>query len=208
MTFEDQSVFRYGNNAVKLNNGGVKSLDVNFDRDIYISRWVYQNEAGGRDLLLWKCVIAILLFITPLKLRAFEVELLEIDSLFIIDKLVSKKIKLDTTINGYSVNCAGSKIMLWGKPKKINETNPQSTDVILIDLNKSYKKHMIAVSSGAFDIDYLKSNDYAYIGSNQGLLVNLSNGRVIESSSDFDPTSDSKFESCEKNKSWSFNRYQ
>ncbi|WP_455843807.1 hypothetical protein [Pantoea agglomerans] len=37
-TFEDQSVFRYGNNAVKLNNGEVKSSDVNFDRDIYISR--------------------------------------------------------------------------------------------------------------------------------------------------------------------------
>lgn len=38
MTFEDQSVFKYENNTVKLNNGGVKSSDVNFDRDIYISR--------------------------------------------------------------------------------------------------------------------------------------------------------------------------
>ncbi len=70
---------------------------------------------------LWKCIIAILLFITPLKLSAFEVELLESDSLLIIDKLVSKKIKFDTTINGYNVNCAGSKIMLWGKPKKLTK---------------------------------------------------------------------------------------
>lgn len=38
MTFEDPSVFKYENNTVKLNNGGVKSSDVNFDRDIYISR--------------------------------------------------------------------------------------------------------------------------------------------------------------------------
>lgn len=157
---------------------------------------------------LRKYVIAISLFITPLKLSAFEVELIECDSIFFSNKLVSKKIKFDTIINGYSVNCEGSKIMLWGRPKKINETNPQDTDVILLDLNKNHKKYMIAVSSGVFDIDYLKSNDYAYIGSNQGILVNLSNGRFKEFNSDFDPTLDSNFESCEKNKSWIFNRYQ
>ena len=46
---------------------------------------------------------------------------------------------MDTIVNGYRVKCDDSKIVIWGNPKKINEENPQATNIILMNLNAPYK---------------------------------------------------------------------
>ncbi|MEH3828357.1 hypothetical protein [Enterobacter roggenkampii] len=119
----------------------------------------------------------------------------------------TKTLKFDIVINGFSVKCSGDKIILWGKPKVINEGNPQDTNVILVDLAHGYKKIEKSVSEGVFSIDFIKGEDLAYIGTSQGLFLNLANGNLKSVGPQFDPTDYNNFENCEKNSSWEFNRY-
>ncbi|AHJ76601.1 hypothetical protein [Kosakonia sacchari] len=119
----------------------------------------------------------------------------------------TKNLTFDTVINGYSVKCSGDKLILWGKPKAINEGNPQDTNVILVDLQQGYKKIEKVVSEGVFDVGFIKGKDYAYIETNQGLLFNLTSGKLKPVGPGFDPTDDKNFEACKKNSSWEFNRY-
>lgn len=119
----------------------------------------------------------------------------------------TKTLTFDTVINGYSVKCSGDKMVLWGKPKVINEGNPQDTSVILVDLEHRYKRIEKGVSEGVFGVDFIKGKDLAYIETNQGLFFNLANGNLKPAGSGFDPTDDNNFETCKKNSSWEFNRY-
>lgn len=129
------------------------------------------------------------------------------DSITVDINNYTKTLKFDTVINGYSVKCSGDKIILWGKPKIINEGNPQDTNLILVDLELSYKKTEKSVSEGVFSVDFIKGEDLAYIGTNQGLFFNLANGNLKPVGSEFDSTDDNNFETCKKNSSWEFNRY-
>ena len=155
-----------------------------------------------------KMIIAItLLFLLSVQVYAFDIELKGNDTINIKSGSTFNNIKLDTMINGYNVKCDGTKIIIWGKPKKSNEGNPQDTDIILLDIAHNYKKYEQGISEGIFVVDYLKKGDYAYIGSNQGAFINLSNGRLKETTAEFDPSDEDNFESCQKNESWMFNRY-
>ncbi|WP_217479115.1 hypothetical protein [Enterobacter chuandaensis] len=129
------------------------------------------------------------------------------DSITVDIKNYTKTLKFDTVINGYNVKCSGDKIILWGKPKIINEGSPQDTNVILVDLEHRYKKIEKVVSEGVFSVDFMKGTDLAYIGTNQGLFFNLANGNLKSVGPEFDPTDDNNFETCKKNSSWEFNRY-
>lgn len=155
-----------------------------------------------------KMIIAITsLFFLSIQAHAFDIELKGNDTVGIKFGSSLKSIKLDTVINGYNVKCDGSKVIIWGKPKELNEGNPQDTNVILLDMTHNYKKYEQGISEGVFDIDYLEKGDYAYIGSSQGAFINLFNGHIKEVSSEFDPSDEKNFESCKKNESWVFNRY-
>ncbi|OXU39672.1 hypothetical protein [Enterobacter cloacae] len=118
-----------------------------------------------------------------------------------------KKLDFDTVINGYVVKCSGEKLIIWGKPKVINEGNPQDTNVIIVDLVHGYTRIEKGVGEGVFHIDFIKNKSYAYVETNQGLFLNLINGRLSSASPEFDPTDESNFEQCKKNSSWEFNRY-
>ncbi|MBM7344041.1 hypothetical protein [Pantoea coffeiphila] len=155
-----------------------------------------------------KMIIAITpLFLLSIQVSALDVELKGSDTVAIKSGATLKKIKLDTVINGYNVKCDGSKIIIWGKPKKLNEDSPQDTNIILLDMVHNYKKYEQGLSEGIFEVDYLKKGDYAYVGSNQGAFINLFNGHLKEATSEFDPSDENNFESCKKNESWVFKRY-
>ncbi|KGT95335.1 hypothetical protein NG99_04785 [Erwinia typographi] len=156
---------------------------------------------------MYKITTAIILIFISLYSNSMELKLENQNSISINKDGVSRVITVDTMINGYNVNCNGSKIVIWGKPTKINEGNPQDTNVILIELSHNHKEFQKGISEGIFDVEYLKLSNYAYIGSSQGVLMNLSNGKLKGTDVDFDPANDSNFESCNKNKSWYFNRY-
>lgn len=115
-------------------------------------------------------IIAIAGFYISFNAYASDVTLNGTDSITVDINNHTKTLKFDTVINGYSVKCSGDKIILWGKPKIINEGNPQDTNVILVDLNHRYKKIEKSVSEGVFSIDFIKGKDLAYIGTNQGLF--------------------------------------
>ncbi|MFG6078983.1 hypothetical protein [Erwinia sp. OPT-41] len=119
----------------------------------------------------------------------------------------TKHLKFDTVINGYSVKCSGDKLILWGKPKAINEGDPQDTNVILVDLEHGYKKIERGLSEGVFGVYFIKGECFAYIATNQGLFFNLTSGKLKPVGSEFDPMDDDSFEVCKKNSTWEFNRY-
>lgn len=119
----------------------------------------------------------------------------------------TKKLIFDTIINGYSVNCSGDKLIVWGKPTVINESNPQDTNLILVDLLQGYKKIEKGVSKGVFSVDFIKDKNDAYIGTSQGLFFNLASGKLTSVGPEFDATDSSHFETCNKNSSWEFNKY-
>ncbi|MFQ1679651.1 MULTISPECIES: hypothetical protein [Pantoea] len=98
-------------------------------------------------------------------------------------------------------------MVLWGKPKVINEGNPQDTNVILVDLEHRYRRIEKGVSEGVLGVDFIKGKDLAYIETNQGLFFNLANRKLKPVGAEFDPTDDNNFETCKKDSSWEFNRY-
>ncbi|WP_199556768.1 hypothetical protein [Enterobacter kobei] len=79
--------------------------------------------------------------------------------------------------------------------------------MILVDFEHKYKKIEKGVSEGVFGVDFIKGKDLAYIGTNQGLFFELSDGNLKSVGPGFDPTDDNNFENCDKNSSWEFNRY-
>nr|WP_046288182.1 hypothetical protein [Pantoea sp. 3.5.1]KKD32600.1 hypothetical protein EP46_01285 [Pantoea sp. 3.5.1] len=149
----------------------------------------------------------IIIFYISFNVYALGVTLNGTDSITVDINNHTKIFKFDTVINGYSVKCSGDKIILWGKPKMINEGSPQDTNVILVGLEHRYKKIEKSVSEGVFGVDFIKGKDFAYIGTNQGVFFNLANGNLKPVGSEFDPTDDNNFETCKKNSSWEFNRY-
>lgn len=154
---------------------------------------------------LFNAITSLLLF--SFHVHAMDVELKGNDTVSIKYGVNIKNIKLDTVIYGYNVKCDGTKIIIWGKLKKFNKSNPQDTNVIVLDVANNYKKYEQGLSQDIFEVDYLKAGGIAYIGSNSGRFINLSDGNLKEITSEFDSSDENNFESCKKSESWEFNRY-
>ncbi|BCG07671.1 hypothetical protein BADSM9389_02900 [Buttiauxella agrestis] len=119
----------------------------------------------------------------------------------------NKAFKVNIYINGYNVNCIGDKVILWGRTKKINENNPQDSRIVLIDLKKEQTIKESNFSKSIFEVDYLSGQGTAYIGTGTGYLLDIDTGAVSNVNTANDFSDNRLFESCEKNKSWYFNRY-
>jgi len=155
-----------------------------------------------------KAILTTLAFvIASFNSQASEISLTGNNLITITNKNGVKKLKFDISINGYTVKCSGDKIILWGKPVKFNEGNPQDTSVILVNLNDKSLVIEKSISEGVFDVECLKSKNSVFIGTGKGLFINLNSGQIDEVKNDFDPSDDNNFESCNKSKSWEFNRY-
>lgn len=152
-------------------------------------------------------ITTILGILISLNAYALDITLNGNDSITINMSNHTRKLEFDTVINGYIVKCSGEELIIWGKPKVINEGNPQDTNVIIVDLVHGYTKIEKGVSEGVFDVNFIKNKSYAYIGTNQGLFLNLISGKLSSASPEFDPADESNFEQCKKNSSWEFNRY-
>lgn len=84
-------------------------------------------------------IAIVLLSVISFNACSVDVEIIEDDTIGINEKSLVKKIHLDTIVNGYRVKCDDSKIVIWGKAKKINEGNPQNTNIILMNLSPLIK---------------------------------------------------------------------
>lgn len=165
------------------------------------------NFSHSDGLIMKELLTTLAFVIASFNTQATEISLIGNNSITITNNNSVKKLNFDTSINGYTVKCSGDKIILWGKPTKFNEGNPQDTNVILVNLNNKYQVIEKKLSEGVFDVEYLKNKNSAFIGTGKGLFINLNSGQVDEVKNDFDPSDENNFESCDKSKSWEFNRY-
>lgn len=117
-------------------------------------------------------------------------------------------LKTDIQLTGYSVNCSGDKLILWGHSKILNESNPQDSLIILFDLTKQIKIKEQGFSKGVFDVNFIKKNNTAYIDSDPGFIINVITGNTFIIPQGFDPSEDDNFEHCEKDKSWTYDKYR
>lgn len=110
-------------------------------------------------------------------------------------------------INGYKVNCSGSKIILWGYPLNFNENSPADNSYALFDIAIDSVISSGLMSHGIFDAIYLKDNKRAFLGAGEGYLLYLETGELIRENTSIINQLDDLTERCEKPIDWSYNRY-
>jgi hypothetical protein len=92
---------------------------------------------------------------------SLNVELVNASTLKVQKNRHIKKIKLGE-INGYKTSCNKSYLVVWGIPKKINDSSPQNNEVVLYNLNNK-KQSIIKTSHAVFDVDFYKTEDKAIL---------------------------------------------
>ncbi|MFW0768186.1 hypothetical protein ACN0IV_20425 [Trabulsiella odontotermitis] len=110
-------------------------------------------------------------------------------------------------INGYKVNCSGSKMILWGYPLNFNEGSPADNSYVLFDIAIDSVISSGLMSHGIFDAIYLKGNKRAFLGTGEGYLLYLDTGELIRANASIINQLDALTERCEKPIDWSYNRY-
>lgn len=65
-------------------------------------------------------------------------------------------------INGYKTNCNESYLVVWGIPKKINDSAPQNNEVVFYNLNNN-KQSFVNTSHGIFNVDFYKTKNKAIL---------------------------------------------
>lgn len=112
------------------------------------------------------------------------------------------------SINGYSVNCQRTKMIVWGYPLKFNENSPSANGYVLFDLKNRKIIKSDLMFHGIFSATFFSDNIHAYIGSGMGYLINIKTGKEIEtvSRNELDNV-DNLSEKCAKPKSWMFERF-
>jgi hypothetical protein len=78
---------------------------------------------------------------------------------------ILKSLPLSHSIDGFEVNCKRKTIIAWGKSKNLNPSNPQLSQITLIDMKKREVDRTLAISGGIFGARYLKDRKSAYLES-------------------------------------------
>lgn len=82
------------------------------------------------------------------------------------------------TIDGYSVNCRKTKLLVWGIPKNISSATPQIGAVTLIDIEKKKIIKSLRTGRGIMSIDYLTTTNAAQILMGYSTVMNLTDGSL------------------------------
>ena len=110
-------------------------------------------------------------------------------------------------INGYNVDCAGNYMVILGHPKKMNTGNPQDTSFILFNIKNDKIVNINHFSKGVFGADFVHESNYVYVSTDPEVFIDITSGEILHVSNDFDSNDGNNFESCNKNKSWYYNKY-
>lgn len=119
-----------------------------------------------------------------------------------------KYFTLPLSINGYSVNCRGNMLTIWGKPKEINLDLPQENIVVIFNLrtNKIISKNK--VMHGVFGAKYMKDSESVYLETDSENIINLRNGKTRTADPNNEAPDHYVFESCIKTKSSYYDKFQ
>lgn len=123
------------------------------------------------------------------------------------DKTQTKNYKFPVVINGYNVNCHGTRMVVWGFPVKFIDDSPASNRYVLFDMGKRkiIKEELLA--HGIFDAIFFRDNQRAYIASYWGYVIKINGGSIERIAEDELDNIDSLAEDCIKPADWSYNRF-
>lgn len=153
-----------------------------------------------------KCILLVFLsivFLTEIANGQEENKPTQLSETAIRHYIYSKK--YTHTIDGYQIKCDRSMVLVWGKPKKINISNPQESEATLIDLKKNITIKKFGLSSGTFGAGFLSNGEYLNIESGAGVTIDLSTYSEVFFDHYFD--TEGKYEKCPAFKGQSFNKY-
>jgi hypothetical protein len=118
---------------------------------------------------------------------------------------ILKGLPLSHSIDGFEVNCKRKTIIAWGKPKNLNSSKPQLSQITLIDMKKREVDRTLAISGGIFGVRYLKDGKSAYLESTPETLLIISTGLLSPLNENaFDNLN---FEKCEEFPQKSYLKY-
>ena len=108
---------------------------------------------------------------------------------------ILKDLLLSHSIDGFEVNCNKKIIIVWGKPKTLNPSNPQLSRITLIDAKRKKINWTLVVSSGIFGVRYLQDEESVYLESNPESLLKISTGLLLPVNEN--ALDNLKFEKCD-----------
>lgn len=88
------------------------------------------------------------------------------------------QIKLQHTVDGFNVSCSMEHIIAWGKPAKINESNPQDSSLTIIRLQPSTTVSTAHFDKGIHIVEYIKDQRKAIAWTTFGASVDLDTGNT------------------------------
>lgn len=113
--------------------------------------------------------------------------------------------ELNHSVDGYEVNCKKDLMMVWGKPVILNESNPQDSNLTIIDLTNRKIRKIIYFDKGIYDIDFLESPLKAIVWTTRGVILELHYGNILLQPESVDV--DMPLEFCDIFQYKSFRRY-
>lgn len=90
-----------------------------------------------------------------------------------------KNLSPNHSIDGYEENCKREILIAWGKPKKINPSNPQLSQIKLIDIKNKRITKTLDITGGIFGARYLQDGKSVYLESTPETLLNISDGTPL-----------------------------
>lgn len=123
------------------------------------------------------------------------------------EKDKTKKYEFFISINGYNVNCSGTKMIIWGLPMHFINDSPGDNGYVLFNLTKRTVIKNDLLNHGIFDALFFQDNKRAFISSYWGYTIDLSSGKTDRISDNELNDVDTISEKCIKPINWSFNRF-
>lgn len=111
--------------------------------------------------------------------KNFRLQMAENGRMYISGGGGTRKISLAHEVFGYEVNCAKTWLLVWGKPKNLNENNPQDSILTIFNLKSHGKPITIGFGKNIFDAVFLKDGVTAIVGSDSEVPVDIIRGKLL-----------------------------
>lgn len=121
---------------------------------------------------------------------------------------LAKSFQLRHLVDGYEVDCDKRYLVVWGKPEKINPSNPQDTGISLINLTDMRFVYQGFSGKNIYDAEYVDGGRALVVFEDVPLTFDLASGKKIQGADAVDVDSPSyKKEQCPDFKFRSYRKY-
>lgn len=117
-------------------------------------------------------------------------------------------VEIGHSIDGFEVDCKQRWAVVWGKALQLNPSNPQDTEVTLIQLDAGRVRGMFGYSKGIFDVQFSADGRYAILHSDRDQLLDLDRAQGVTSTAIVGESQQVLVEECSNFGGRSFRRYR